>query len=103
METRFGELRHRVTFQEPSGQTADGYNAVIEGIAAKIETLGGSEALRYGAQSASQLNRITVRYRTDLRPEYRIVDEHSRIMQIVNFGDPDGTQRWTQIVATELQ
>jgi SPP1 family predicted phage head-tail adaptor len=101
-EIEIGELRHRVTFEAPTGTA--GYESVVEGIPAAIRMAGGNELLRFGAQTAVAAFVITMRYRTDVRPEWRVaLPAENRVFQITNYGDPDGHRQWTQVFATEIQ
>ena len=76
---RAGRLRHRVTVQRKvkvrtgSGEATHTWENVAVDIAALVEDVGGGEALR-GDQVSSQVStRITIRYRTGLRPTMRVV------------------------------
>lgn len=96
-----GDLKNRVTFQEPSGSTESGYITVLANVPAKVEALAGSEALRFGGQSAQNHVRVTIRFRTDIKPHWRMVDEYNRSLQIVNRNPIE--RLWLEIIAVELQ
>jgi SPP1 family predicted phage head-tail adaptor len=98
-----GALRHRITFQSPTSTGT--YSTVETQVPAAIEfvTPGGNEQLLAGAPTTIAQSKITVRHRTDVRAEWRIVDDDSRTFQIAGYGDPSGDGRWLQIACMEIQ
>lgn len=88
--------------QAPSGQTADGYADVMTMVPAHVRSAGGNELLRFGAQVAVNPTVITMRYRSDIRSDYRILwPAQNRTFQITSYGDETGDLKWLTIYATE--
>jgi SPP1 family predicted phage head-tail adaptor len=74
-----GSLRHRVTLQQPvqsrnetTGEAIDVWVAVDE-VWAAVEPLSAREFIQSAALQAEVVARITIRYRSDLLPTWRIV------------------------------
>jgi head-tail adaptor len=98
-----GDLRYRVDLQVPAGTSGDGYVTSVDNVPANIRSAGGNELLKFGAQVAVNATVITVRYRTDMRPDVRISwPAESRFFQILSYGDELGTRRWLTVYASEL-
>lgn len=100
---RAGALKHRVTLSRPSGTS--GYADVESNVPASITFLpGGSpERLQFGVPAAFTGFLIRLRYRTDIRAEWRVVDELGRTFQISSYGDPEDKRRELQLLCTEIQ
>lgn len=100
----FGKMRDDVILQEPSGLSADGYTSIAT-VPAQIDMVGGSggETLRYGAPTATGFYAITLRYREDLKADWRIVHTDGRVFQVVSYGDPDGKRQALRVSATTIQ
>jgi len=103
---RSGELRHRVVIQQAT-TTHDEYNQPIQTwqdfvtVWAKVEDLSGREY--FAAQereSAEVKTRVTIRYRTDVQPNMRVVSG-SRTFEIVSVIEPDGRKRELQLMCRE--
>jgi len=98
-----GALRADLNLQSPSGLTADGYATVVAGVPAHVRSAGGNELLRFGAQVAVNPTVITMRYRRDLKSDWRLTwPAENRVFQITSFGDEDGDRKWLTVYATEL-
>lgn len=98
-----GDLRDRVDLQTPSGTSGEGYVNAAEKVPANIRSAGGNELLKFGTLVAVNANVITLRYRSDLKPDWRISEpSKNRSFQIVNYGDEVGDRRWLTVYATEL-
>lgn len=96
-------LRHRVTIEAPI-RTPDGQGGFskewqcLETVWAGMEPLGGSETL-IGQQITPQTRyRVTIRYRTDISPDMRLVWNETTY-NIRNIADPDGLKRSLEITA----
>jgi len=101
--TTAGDLRYRVDLQIPAGTSGDGYVTTVGHVPAHIRSAGGNELLKFGAQVAVNAMVITLRYRTDIRADWRISwPFENRTFQIVNYGDEAGDRRWLTVYATEL-
>lgn len=101
-----GELRHRITIQTLSATKDECGHPVgwddVATVWAKVEDLSGREYFIAKQATATQVStRITIRYRTDIKPEMRIVDG-SRIFDIEAILDPDGRRRELQLMCQEL-
>jgi head-tail adaptor len=97
-------LNQWITLQEPTGLNAEGYNDKGR-VPANITMVdsGGSEVLRFGIGAATGYFKVTMRYRSDLKANWRIVHTDGRVFQISSYGDPDGKRQATQVYVTELQ
>mgnify|MGYP005862916515 CR=1 FL=1 len=104
---RSGELRHRVVLQQlvagedDYGQPTDTWQNMAT-VWAKIEDLAGREYFRAQQVPTAQIStRITIRYRSDVKPEMRIV-WGDRTFNIAAVLDPDGRNRELQIMCLEV-
>jgi SPP1 family predicted phage head-tail adaptor len=98
-----GDLTAFVEFQVPEGQVATGYTTRIERVPANIRTAIGNELLKFGAQVAVNPVIVMIRYRNDVRTDWRIwYPAESRAFQITGYGDETGEREWLTIYATEL-
>ena len=97
-------MRDDVILQEPNGVAADGFIEKAR-VPASIEMVagGGSEVLHFGVGTATGYFKVTMRYRSDLKANWRIVHTDGRVFQISSYGDPDGKRQSTQVYVTELQ
>lgn len=100
---RGGQLRHRLTILKPVGASGD--EVVDSGVPAAIEfvTPGSPESLRFGVPVTAAAFRIRVRYRTDVRADWRVVDELGRTFQISGYGDPEDKRRELHLLCSEIQ
>lgn len=102
-EMTVGKLRDRIDLQSPEGTSGDGYETTVGRLPANIRSAGGNELLKFGAQVAVNATVITLRYRTDVRPDWRISwTDMARFFQIVSYGDETGDRRWLTVYASEL-
>ena len=105
MPLRIGDYRQRVRLERPAPRS--GYVVVEDRVAAKIafsiaELPERREAGR--AQTAFGPYTIRMRYRTDVKAEWRVVDcETGQVFQILSWGDRDGRREEVWLVATEVQ
>ena len=77
---RTGELRHRVTLQEPTEGTADSYGAttaswsdVATNVRAEVRTLSAGEAMRAAQVYPEATVQVTLRTKRSLDSSWRIV------------------------------
>jgi SPP1 family predicted phage head-tail adaptor len=100
-----GELKHRLTLEEPV-ETADGSGGVTRGYAAvatlwasvtPVSARGGVEA---AGLAANVTHRIVIRPGPDLTTRHRL-REGTRIFRIVALRDQDGSGRFLEIHAQE--
>lgn len=100
-----GSLRHRVTFQSPSRTSPTGYVEAVANVPAAIEAAGtgGNETLRFATPASAGQYKITVRHRTDVQADWRVIDEEDVTYQIAGYHDPDGRRERLFIFATTVQ
>jgi len=76
---RAGTLRHRVTIQEKPAVTRDSHGQEILGwstlatVWARIEPISGRESVENKQEQATVSHRVTIRYRTGVRPTMRLL------------------------------
>lgn len=100
---RIGQLNRRVDLQQPSGLSGDGYVRVAT-VWAAMRSTGGGEAVRFGGTSSTGQVVLTLRFRDDIRSEWRAYESASgRVFQIAHYGDPDGTRQWVELFCQESQ
>lgn len=98
-----GDLTAVIDLQVPEGQSADGYVARVARVSAHIRSAVGNELLKFGAQVSVNSVIVTIRYRSDVKPDWRIWwPAESRAFQITSYGDETGDGEWLTIYATEL-
>ena len=80
------------------------YTEVVT-VPGSLQFVGGApESLQSGAPLAIAQWRGRIRFRADIRAEWRIVDaETGRMFQISGYGDPDGRRGELELVLTEIQ
>jgi head-tail adaptor len=70
-----------------------------------LDSIGGMrEQVRFGIPSAEGQSVITIRYRTDVRANYRLVDQSvspERSFQILGYSDPDGDLEQLDLLVVE--
>ena len=96
-----GDVRARFALQQPTGVPGDSYTTVVAGVPGSIRSAGGGESVKFGGTSAVGQDVVTIRYRSDVRAEWRLTSG-GRTWQIANYGDPDGRRRWLRIYCQEL-
>lgn len=99
---RAGQLRHRVTVQQPDTTAASGFSDVDTVSADLMFQPAASDAMDAGGPSAVGAHRVRIRYRSDVRADWRLT-EGDRTYQVVGYGDPDGRRRELLLVCTEVQ
>lgn len=105
MSVEIGDLRHRITFQEPvkipdghAGHTVSWQDFVT--VWASVEPLSGREYF-YAHQIKNEVShRVKVRHREDLSEEMRI-KWNGRIMKIESIIDPKAGRRILEILCRE--
>lgn len=92
---RAGDLREDVTIQavtlssDGAGGSTKAWNDTGRPASAKIEPLNGGEAFRQGMLNATQLYRVTIRWRGDISPANRLM-WNGQALNIRTCADPDG-------------
>jgi SPP1 family predicted phage head-tail adaptor len=99
---RAGALRYRVTLQEPDATGTSGYADVATVSADVTFSPASGESMQGGGLAAVASHRMRLRYRSDVRAEWRVVLS-DRTFQISGYGDPDGRKRELVLVCAEVQ
>jgi head-tail adaptor len=103
MRTDLGAMNRSAVIQRPTGTSAFETVDTVPG-ALELMSAATIESLQSGAPTAQTVWRWRLRYRTDLKSEWRIQDaEDGRVFQIHGYGDPDGRKARTVVICTELQ
>ena len=100
-----GRLRHRITIEAPelvqdptTGELAKSWVPVAENIAAAIEPLSARDFIAAQAIQSRISARITIRHRSGLRPDMRIVTPDGAIYSPKGFlPDPDSGREYLTI------
>lgn len=102
-----GHLRERVIIQQrtstPDGQ--GGRDVVWSTLAttwAMVEPLTGSERLQAGAETSTLTHRVTIRYRADFGPSFRLLWRR-RVLEIHTLASPDARREWLVLDCTQTQ
>lgn len=103
-----GKKRHRIIFQEEvrTPDAAGGYSSAWQDIEsnptvwAQIAPVSGTDVLRFGQLQQIVTHRITIRYRSDITPDLRIV-KGNRIFQLRAVLDPAESREMLEILAEE--
>lgn len=91
-----GKLRRQVTLQQPT-RTPNGAGGFTKGwtdvetVFAEVIALRGDEALQQQVLNSVQLWKVTIRFRTDIDPTWRLLFE-GREMNIRSCEDIDGSR-----------
>lgn len=100
-----GQLgRHRVTLSRPSTGPS-GYDTVVEKEPASIRFMspGSPEVIRFGMPATWSGFLVTMRYREDVRADWRLEDEAGRVFQISSYGDREDRRQELQLWCSQLQ
>jgi SPP1 family predicted phage head-tail adaptor len=97
-----GCKNHWLTLQRPSGTS--GYEAVggVWG-SWRTRTLGSPESIQAGAAVTTAVFISRIWYRTDVRADWRVLDENGTEYQINGYGDPDGKRRELELTLSSIQ
>ena len=100
-----GEMRHRITVQRPTyTQDAGKGRAVawtnVETVWGEVKPISAREQLHGLGIVNPILHRITIRYRSDVAEDWRLVYD-SRTFAIRSIRNDDERKRWTEFMAEE--
>jgi SPP1 family predicted phage head-tail adaptor len=100
-----GDLAYEFILQQPTAgsQDPDAWTDV-ERVWASIRSIGMREQVRFGIPSAEGQSVVTIRYRTDVRANYRLVDQSvspERSFQILGYSDPNGDLEQLDLLVVE--
>lgn len=99
---RAGQLRYRVTLQQPDATEQSGF-ADVDTVWAEMQFAPATnEAIAAGGVTAIGTQRVRIRYRADVRASWRLTMD-DRVFQINGYGDPDGRRRELLLVCAEAQ
>lgn len=107
---RIGALRRRITLQggggevqnPDTGELESGWGTVAENIPASIEPMSAREFVAAAALQVRVTTRITIRYRADVNPKMRIVDEKGKIYGVEQvLPDRDSGIEYLTLMCTE--
>lgn len=104
---RAGELKHQITLQEPA-PTTNGYNEEVPGwtdaatVWAAIEWGSGRRYLEAKQLNAEVQGIVRIRYRSDIKPEWRI-KYGSRYFEIISIANIRESDQELQINCKESQ
>lgn len=102
---RIGDLTHRVTLQKPT-RTADGMGGYTvtwsdeEQCWAAIWPVSATERIQAGQQASSITHRVRLRYREDLRADWRI-QYGTRYFAILGIVNPNESDRMLDVLCQE--
>ena len=75
-----GRLRHRITIEKPTqvqdpvtGDLTEGWEEVVANLPAAIEPLSARDFIQSAAMQSEITTRITIRYRTGIVPDMRVL------------------------------
>jgi SPP1 family predicted phage head-tail adaptor len=89
-----GDARTWFALQAPSGANPDGY-ATQATVPGAMRAAAGNEVLQFGGQMATGQVVIRIRYRLDVRADWRLLDTSTgRPYQIAGYADPDGRRQF---------
>jgi SPP1 family predicted phage head-tail adaptor len=105
---RSGLLRQRVTLQRVSvGTDSQGgptrtFATLVDRLPAMVVPLSGQEALAAAQQTSELRTKVTIRFRTDVSAEQRLV-WGTRTLEIGSVQYPDGRRDVLELICTEVQ
>jgi len=99
---RAGQLRYRVTLQEPSTTAASGFSDVATVSAELRFEPAPSDPMQAGGPAAIAEHQVRMRFRSDVRADWRLSVD-GRTFQITGYGDTDGRRRELKLVCVEVQ
>jgi len=100
-----GDLRHRLTIEQPvrTGDDGGGADVTWEAVATvwgAIDTVRGTETLKAEGLKGQLTHRIRIRHRPGLTSAMRL-RKATRVFNIQALADPDGRQRWLECLCDE--
>jgi SPP1 family predicted phage head-tail adaptor len=97
-----GEKNRALSLQRPTGTS--GYTTVdtVWG-SLVLAAPGAQEALNASTPTTTTVFESRIWYRTDVRADWRVVDEDGRQFQIGAYGDPDGRRLELLLTLSEIQ
>jgi SPP1 family predicted phage head-tail adaptor len=108
MTVSIGELRERIRIDTPSAITRDSIGGIVEGwtvlatVWAKVAPMSAGEQYRRQQIQASASWRVTIRYRSDVKAQNRVVWQ-GRTFEVKGVTSPDLHKRFLELACEELQ
>ena len=105
---RAGRLRHRVTLQsqttdrDTAGQKEDKWQNIAT-VWAAVEDVSGREIIRGGVASGQLTTRITIRYRSGLSNDMRIIHGNRTYELVSPPVDSSGRRRILELLCREIK
>ena len=106
MTMKIGDMRHRITFQQPQ-KTPDGYKGhtvkwqVVATVWASVEPLSGREYFYSHQIKAQATHRVKTRYRADITTKMRIKLSEDRALAIESILDLQERHQVLEILCRE--
>src|SRR5262245_14913244 len=95
---------HRLLLQRPTGQSGSGSATVATVFGTwRTRVLGGQESIQGGAAITTSVFVSRIWFRTDVRAEWRVVDENGLAYQIGAYGDPNGERSELELTLSIIQ
>lgn len=109
---RIGRMDRRVSFLKPTVTDGDSNEDKITGwekissvpdVWAYKQDLRGKEVVIADRVQFMYLTNWTIRYRTDLKANYRLVDESGQVYEIITIAEGEGREAFTDVVTNILE
>lgn len=100
--TWLSEARSWFDLEQPTGLPGSAYR-FVDSVPGSMRSAGGNETLKFGGPSAEGQFVIEIRYRSDIKSEWRLVESTGRTFQVSTYGDPTGHGRFLRLYCQELQ
>lgn len=100
-----GDLVYEFMLQTPDTSSLDPTAWTdIETVWAAVHPIGQREQMRFGVPLAEGQSLVTIRHRTDVSANDRLVDDPvtpTRILQVLGYSDPDGSRNQLDLLVVE--
>ena len=109
---RIGRMDRRISFLKPTVTDGDSNEDKITGwekiastpdVWAFKQDLRGKEVVIADRVQFMYLTNWTIRYRTDLKANYRLVDENGQVYEIITIAEGEGRGAYTDVVTNILE
>lgn len=101
-------MRNRLTIQQPvrTPDNQGGYSLSWQDVAtvwADVRQLAGREYLMAQQLSTALSHQVSMRYRADVVPSWRGVDEDGNVLDVHSVANPDGVKRETVLLCEQVR
>lgn len=107
---KLSDMRTRITLQAPAlttdaggAQVAGWANAANPIVWARWVNAHGQEVVTSEALKSSQRAVVTIRYRSDILPSWRILKDGSEAWQIISIDPVQARNEWTELVVERVK